>query len=53
LIGEFIAGEIITGSSNEVWEKIKEDICYQKDEVISCLESGARITIKLLQYQII
>ena len=40
LIGEFIVGKIITGSANEIWEKTKEDICYQEDEVVSYLKSG-------------
>ena len=40
LIGEFFVGEIITGNSDEVWEKTKEDVCYKKNEVISYLESG-------------
>ncbi|MBS3065644.1 hypothetical protein J4229_01205 [Candidatus Pacearchaeota archaeon] len=40
LIGEFIVGGILTGTSHELWEKTKEDICYKKEEVISYLESG-------------
>jgi len=40
LIGEFFVGEIVTGSPNEVWEKTKEDVCYQKEEVLPYLESG-------------
>lgn len=40
LIGEFIVGEIITGDPSRVWEKTKEDVCYQKNEVVSYLESG-------------
>ena len=39
LIGEFFVGEIVTGSPNEVWEKTKEDVCYQKEEVLPYLES--------------
>ncbi|MDO8467818.1 MAG: hypothetical protein Q7S56_02640 [Nanoarchaeota archaeon] len=40
LIGEFIVGEVITGSPNDVWEKTKKDVCYQKNEVVPYLESG-------------
>ena len=40
LIGEFIVGEIITGDSNEVWEKTKQDVCYSMGEVVPYLESG-------------
>ena len=40
IIGEFIVGEIITGSPDELWEKTKDDICYQKDDVVGYLKSG-------------
>mgnify|MGYP001606519002 FL=1 len=39
LIGEFTVG-ILIGTSNELWEKTKDDICYKKEEVIFYLESG-------------
>ncbi len=40
LIGEFIVGDIIIGSSEEVWEKTKREVCYSSDEVIPYLKSG-------------
>ena len=40
LIGEFIVGEIIMGSSEEVWEKTRGEVCYSSDEVIPYLKSG-------------
>jgi len=40
IIGEFIVGGIVTGNPKEIWEKTKEEVCYQRDEVISYLESG-------------
>jgi len=40
IIGEFIVGEIIVGSPNELWEKTKDEVCYRKDEVLPYLESG-------------
>ena len=40
IIGEFIVGGIATGNPKEVWGKTKEEVCYQRDEVIPYLESG-------------
>lgn len=39
-IGEFIIGEILNGRPDEIWEKTKHEICYQKNEVVPYLESG-------------
>ena len=40
LIGEFIVGQIIIGSAEEVWQKTKSEVCYKFDEVVSYLKSG-------------
>lgn len=40
LIGEFIVGEILIGSPEDIWEKTKRGICYKKEEVVPYLESG-------------
>jgi len=40
LIGEFVVGEVISGSPEELWERTRNDVCYQEDEVTSYLKSG-------------
>lgn len=40
ILGEFIVEMVITGSSEEIWEKTKKDVCYKKEEVVPYLESG-------------
>ena len=40
LMGEFIVGDVIIGSSEEVWGKTKKEVCYSPSEVIPYLESG-------------
>ncbi len=40
IFGEFIVGDVITGSPEELWEKTKKEVCYSKNEVVDYLKSG-------------